>query len=81
LTDQKFRKKVADKLNTIKPGAIIDTDPKPIDYKIIFGIISESKKDLNIPFFSKVNFKTEKSFLNAFGYKNISLVKIQRKSQ
>ena len=76
LSDKKFRDKVKEKEKELKfnPG----TNPRPNDYKIIFGIISESKKSLNIPFFSKVNFKSTKNLLNTFGYKNVFLTKIQR---
>ncbi len=76
LSDPKFRKKVKEK----EPSLTFDerTNPTPNDYKIVFGIISESKKDLNIPFFSKVNFKNERNLLNTFGYKNVALVKVQR---
>jgi len=76
LSDKKFREKVKQKEKELKfnPG----TDPSPNDYKIIFGIISESDKVLNIPFFSKVNFKSTKNLLNTFGYKNVFLTKVKR---
>jgi uncharacterized protein (TIGR04141 family) len=76
LFDKKFRQEVKEKEKklTFNPA----TDPAPNDYKIVFGIISESNNPLNIPFFSKVNFKGTKSLLNAFGCKNIFLTKIQR---
>ena len=77
LSDPKFRKKVKEEEPSLPFNE--GTNPSPIDYKIVFGIISESQKDLNIPFFSKVNFKNERRLLNTFGYKDIALVKIQRK--
>jgi len=76
LSDKKFRDKVKEKEKELKFNP--ETDPRPNDYKIIFGIISESEKALNIPFFSKVNFKSTKNLLNTFGYKNVFLTKIQR---
>jgi uncharacterized protein (TIGR04141 family) len=76
LSDKKFREKVKKKVKELKFNS--GTDPSPNDYKIIFGIISESDKALNIPFFSKVNFKSTKGLLNTFGYKNVFLTKVQR---
>lgn len=76
LSDKKFRQKVKQKEKMISLNP--DIDPNPSDYKIVFGIISESEKDLNLPFFSKVNFKNVKGLLNTFGYKNVFLTKIKR---
>lgn len=77
LSDPKFRIKVKEMESSLPFD--VNINPNPSDYKIIFGIISESEKDLNIPFFSKVNFKNERSLLNTFGYKNVYLTKIKRK--
>lgn len=76
LNDEPFRKKVKEKEETLP----FNPEDVPIvtDYKIIFGIISESENELNLPFFSKVNFKNEKKLLQAFGFKDIYLVKINR---
>ena len=76
LNDGSFRKKVKEKVG-ILPFNPTDT-PTATSYKIIFGIISESQDELNLPFFSKVNFKNEKKLLEAFGFKNIYLIKINR---
>jgi len=76
LSDKKFREKVKDKEKKLKFNP--ETDPIPNEYKIVFGIISDSSKPLNIPFFSKVNFKGTKNLLNTFGYKNVFLTKVQR---
>ena len=77
LSDSKFRKKVKEK----EPSLPFDpnTKPSPEDYKIIFGIISKDENDLNLPFFSKVNFKNERNLLNTFGFKDVYLTKIKRK--
>jgi len=49
------------------------------DYKIIFAIISHVKKELDIPFFSKVSLKNAKKRLETIGYQ-VFLVKIPVKS-
>lgn len=69
LADSKFREKVNDKLS--QSHKIQDIKIKPIasDYTIIYGIISSSEHDLEIPFFSKVSLKNAKRRLETFGYK------------
>lgn len=76
LNDKLFRQKVKEKEGSLP----LDENmvPIPTDYKIVFGIISESENELNLPFFSKVNLKNEKKLLEAFGFKEIYLTKIQR---
>ena len=76
LNDEPFRKKAKEKETTL-PFNPTDI-PIATDYKIIFGVISESSNELNLPFFSKVNFKNEKKLLEAFGFKDIYLIKICR---
>jgi uncharacterized protein (TIGR04141 family) len=67
------------KLNNILPLGFkiknINVRPNPSDYEIIYGIISKSAKDLNIPFFSKVSLRAAQKRLETFGY-NVSLLKI-----
>lgn len=75
-SDKKFREKVLEKEPTIPIDP--DIDPDPSNYKIIFGIISKSDDDLDLPFFSKVNFKNEKNLLNTFGFNDVKLVKVKR---
>lgn len=77
LSDLKFREKVKEKEKSLPFNP--KEKPSPGDYKIIFGIISESENDLNLPFFSKVNFKNERNLLNTFGFKDVYLTKIKRK--
>jgi len=77
LSDPKFREKVKEKESSLPFDPAVD--PSPGDYKIIFGIISESENNLNLPFFSKVNFKNERNLLNTFGFKDVYLTKIKRK--
>lgn len=76
ISDENFRKEVKKKDDQIRFDPLIE--PKPSDHKIIFAIITSSLNDLNIPFFSKVNFKNVKSLLNTFGYKKVFLVKVQK---
>ncbi len=76
-SDPQFRKKVREKESSLLFDP--DREPNPSDYKIIFAIISKSEDDLNLPFFSKVNFKNERRLLNSFGFKNVYLKKIKRK--
>lgn len=73
LRDNKFREKVNEKLDT---GFKINGKPKASDYEVVFGIISSSPHDLEVPFFSKVNLRNAKLRLETFGYK-VSLLKIE----
>jgi len=50
-----------------------------IEQDLIQGITGKSEKELDIPFFSKVNVRNTKSRLEAFGYK-VSLLKISTAS-
>ncbi len=77
ISDPKFRQKVLDKEPTIPINPLINPDPSK--HKIVFGVISKSVSDLDLPFFSKVNIKNEKNLLNTFGFSDVKLVKIQRK--
>lgn len=52
--------------------------PQAKDYQIVFGIIEGSDHELNIPFFSKVNFRDTKRTLTSVGWTNIYITKIQR---
>ena len=75
LADKDFRDKVNEKLpNGYKINNPNDK-PNPSDFQIIFGIISSSSKELEIPFFSKVSLRNAKRRLETYGYK-VSLQKI-----
>ena len=78
LNDRNFRKKVKEMENALPFDP--NNKPNPKDYQIIYGIISSYEESLNLPFFSKVNLKNEKKLLEAFGFENIFLVKIQRRN-
>lgn len=76
LNDRPFREKVKEKERVLPIEA--SEIPDPTEYKVVFGIISASEKPLNLPFFSKVNLKNEMKMLEAFGFKDIYLTKVQR---
>jgi len=76
LSDIEFRKKLNDKLPIGHKFTDTTVKPNSADYEIIFAIISKSKNDLDIPFFSKVNIRNAKSKLGLFGYK-VSILKIE----
>jgi len=75
LGDADFRKKVNTKLSATHKFKDTTIKPNPQDYEIIFGIISTSPKELDIPFFSKVSLRNAWRRLQIFGYK-VSLLKI-----
>ena len=66
-------------LNGILPLShrLADADARPVasNYKIVFGIISKSKKKLVLPFFSRVNLKNAHSSLRGMGFE-VALCKI-----
>jgi uncharacterized protein (TIGR04141 family) len=65
--DERFRKDVNGKL----PHSFKLPNPtaklKPNDYRIVFGIISDTAGPLRIPFFSQLNFKNAVRRLEAYG--------------
>lgn len=77
--DKDFRKKVNEELPESHRINNIEDRPIASDYEIIFAIISSFDNDLDIPFFSKVNLRSAKRRLEAFGYK-VSLQKIKTES-
>lgn len=74
--DESFRTKLNDKLPVGHKIADPATRPDTTKFEIVYGIISKSAKDLDIPFFSKVTLKNAKSRLIGLGYK-VSINKIQ----
>jgi len=75
LADKEFREKVNEKLSNGHKINNPNDKPNPSDFQIIFGIISSSSKQLEIPFFSKVSLRNAKRRLETYGYK-VSLQKI-----
>ena len=78
LGDGEFRAK----LNQILPRGYKLTDPRrsrpnPSEYEIVYAIISGSANPLNIPFFSKVSFRSARRRLENYGYR-VTKKKIQK---
>lgn len=78
VSDGEFRAK----LNRELPRGFKLVDPKrirpnPSEYEIVFAIISGSANPLNIPFFSKVSFRSARRRLASYGY-SVTKKKIQR---
>jgi len=69
---REMNKKLPAEYRIQNPGQSID----PQKYKIIFGIISNSKKELDIPFFSKVSLRNSFLRLKLYRYK-VFLQKIE----
>jgi uncharacterized protein (TIGR04141 family) len=72
--DSEFRQKVTEHLAPEFKGLI--GKPTPNEYEVVLAIVSASKKDLTIPFFSKVNLNNAWLRLQDLGYR-VSLAKIQ----
>jgi uncharacterized protein (TIGR04141 family) len=72
--DSDFRKQVNDYLTLPFQGLI--HEPTTGEYEVVLAIVSTSKKDLTIPFFSRVNLNNAWIRLQDLGYK-VSLAKIQ----
>ncbi len=75
LSDSEFRGKLNNILQEDFKLMDAESKPNPLDYEIIFGIISSSKNQLEIPFFSKVGLRNAKKRLETFGFR-VSLLKI-----
>lgn len=67
--DAEFRKKLNAKLPTGYKLMNSATRIKPEEYEIMFAIISKSRNQLDIPFFSKVSLRNAKKRLANYGYK------------
>jgi uncharacterized protein (TIGR04141 family) len=78
VADQAFRQKLNQKLPADHKLADHKTRPDATAYEIVYGIISDSQKPLDIPFFSKVSLKNAKRSLEGYGYKKVTIRKIQQ---
>jgi uncharacterized protein (TIGR04141 family) len=65
---QDFRKLVNGKLPKEHKLVNLAARPTPNSYKVVFAIISESIKQLSIPFFSKISLKQTLNRLEAIGF-------------
>jgi len=72
--DSDFRKQVVSLLSKGFQGLI--HEPETNEYEIVLAIVSKSKHDLTIPFFSRVNLNNAWVRLRELGYR-VSLAKIQ----
>jgi uncharacterized protein (TIGR04141 family) len=72
--DSDFRQKVTEYLTTEFRDLI--REPSPGEYEVVLAIVSTSKKDLTVPFFSRVNLNNTWIRLQDLGYR-VSLAKIQ----
>lgn len=77
VADVAFRQKLNDKLPDGFKLAEPKNRPVPGDYEVVYGIISDSLKPINIPFFSKVSLRNAKRRLDGYGYKKVTIKKIQ----
>lgn len=74
-SEKSFRNKVNEELED--DFKLSDTNNiNPSNYKVIHVIISHVRKELNIPFFSKVSLKNAKKRLETIGY-DVCLIKIK----
>ncbi|QEM06308.1 hypothetical protein DIU31_023330 [Mucilaginibacter rubeus] len=69
-SDSIFREKVKKHLSVGPPyNAFFSKDRPAIhQYKVIYGVITASKKGISIPFFSQVTLKNYKRILEGYGY-------------
>lgn len=67
--DAEFRKKLNVKLPAGYKLASSVTRIKPEEYEIVYAVISKSRNQLDIPFFSKVSLRNAKKRLTNYGYK------------
>lgn len=74
LSDEGFRHKVRQKIQSLSPGyvdVIPQADYNPSQIEIVLAIIDSDRRELDerLPFFSKLNMTQATRFLNTLGYK------------
>jgi uncharacterized protein (TIGR04141 family) len=77
VSDEDFRQKVNAKLPTTYKLADSRERPDAQKYEVIYGIITEFDKPLDIPFFSKVSLRNARRRLATYGYK-VSIKQVKR---
>lgn len=77
VSDPDFRQKLNAKLPSTHKLPDAATQPDAHQYEVIYGIISDSTKPLDIPFFSKVNLRGARRRLASMGYR-VAIKKILR---
>lgn len=77
ITDEGFREAIKKKFALVTPYDDLFPKRRPTagNYSIVYGIITTSTKEINLPFFSKVTLKSYKRMLEGFGFK-VYLAKI-----
>jgi uncharacterized protein (TIGR04141 family) len=75
--EPEFRKLVNDKLSETHKMADPEGKLDATQYQVVYGIISKSKNDVSLPFFSKVVLRNAKRRLSELGYE-IRIGKIAR---
>jgi len=76
--DQNFRKKLNAELPEGHKLQNPVLRPNTGDYEVVYGVISNSIKKLDIPFFSKVSLKNAKRRLEGYGFQKVTIKKIQQ---
>jgi uncharacterized protein (TIGR04141 family) len=76
VADPEFRVKLNDKLPDGYKLADTTARPTTGEYEVVYGVISNSTKQLDIPFFSKVSLRNAKRRLEGYGYKKVTIKKI-----
>ena len=69
ISDTNFREEVNHKLPHSHKIENVSARPDASNYQVIFAIISDKGRDLELPFFSKVTLRNAKRRLETFGYK------------
>lgn len=75
LNEVDFRQEVNRLLPELHRLQDAEKKPAPGEYEVVYGIISQSRRRLILPFFSRVNLKNASSNLTSIGYR-VSLAKI-----
>lgn len=81
VADRDFRRKLNARLPAKYRLPNPDERPRADDYEVVFGIISDSTKPLNIPFFSKISLKNAVRRLDGYGYRKVTIKKIAAASE
>lgn len=76
VADQEFREKLNEKLAAGYKLGDPAARPNPGEYEIVYAIISNSTKPLDIPFFSKVSLRNATRRLHGYGFNKVTIKKI-----
>lgn len=76
LMEEEFRKEVNKRLPKKHRVSDFKRSPNRHEYQVVFAVISDSKGDLELPFFSKLNLKHAVRRLGSCGYR-VAIAKIE----